>query len=95
MTRAGIDSDERSLRGIDLDARGRDDAHQEIVHGPCKGAPVEHQFSRIAEDVRNFFGEMLAILVSALAKNVEKQRAALCCIDHVLEYWREGALAQA
>ena len=70
---------------IDLHALGRDDAHQRIVDRLLQLAAVDDQFGRVTQDVRCGLGDVLAILVAALAQDVQEQHGTLSCIDHVFD----------
>ncbi len=70
---------------IDLDARRRNDAHQQVIHRPLQRPAIHHQLGLVVEDVWHRFGEMFAILVAALAHHVEEQHAALGRIRHVFK----------
>ena len=83
MTRARIDDDERTAIEIDLHALWRDDAHQDVVDGRFEFPAVDDQFHGVIQDMRRGLGDVLAVLVSALAHDVEEQHAALAGIDHV------------
>ncbi len=83
MTGARVDHDERPALLVDLDALWRDDAHQRVVDRLFQLAAVDDQFRRITQDVRGRLGDVLAILVAALAHGVKEQHAALSGIDHV------------
>ena len=72
----------RRLRSISTPF-GRDDAHQRVVDRLFQLAAVDDQFRGVAQDVRRRLGDMLAILVAALAHDVQEQHAALPRIDHV------------
>ena len=68
---------------IDLDALGRNDAHQRVVDRLLQLAAVDDEFGGIAQHMRRGLGDMLAVLVAALAHDVEEQHAALPGIDHI------------
>ena len=68
---------------IDLDALGRDDADQHVVDRPVQLAAVDDQLGLVVEHVRRGLGDVLAVLVAALAHDVQEQHAALPGIDHV------------
>ena len=70
---------------IDLDAFRRNDAHQQVIDRPLQRPAVHHQLGLIVEDMRDFLGEMVAILVAALAHHIAEQHAALRRIYHVFE----------
>ena len=84
MPRSRIDHHEGAARRIDCDALGRDNPHEDIVDRPIEGAAVDNDLRRIVEHVRRGLGEMLAILVAALAHHVHEQEAALRGVDHIL-----------
>ena len=98
VTGARIDHDERPALQVDLHALGRDDAHQRVVDRLFQLAAVDDQFGGVAQDMRRRLGDMLAVLVAALAHDVEEQHAALPGIDHVFHGFgdepRHGAARQ-
>ena len=83
--------DERPQFRIDLNARGRSDAHKKIIHRPFKRAAIDDQFRFIVEHVWNSFGQVFAVLIAALTHHIPKQNAALGGIDHVLHRRRKYA----
>ena len=82
---ARIDHDERPPLEIDFDTLGRNDAHQRIVDRLVQLAAVDDQFGGILQDMRRRLGDVFAILVAALAHDVQEQHAALSRIDHVFD----------
>ena len=74
---ARIDDDKRPSRRIDLDAGGRHDPHQAIIDRPIKPAAVDDELGLVIEHVRNGFGQVLAILIAALAHHI--QNSTLRC----------------
>ena len=85
MAGARIDHDERPALEIDLDALRRDDAHQRVVDRLFQLAAVDDQFGGIIQDMRRGLGDVFAILVAALAHDVQEQHAALAGIHHVFD----------
>ena len=85
MAGTRIHHHEWPARGIDLNSRRRNNAHQQVIHRPLQRPAVHHQLGLIVEDMRNLFGEMVAILVAALAHHVAEQDTALGRIRHVFE----------
>ena len=82
---ARIDDDERPQRLVDLDARRRNDAHEQVVDRPLERAAVHDELGLVVEHVRRGFGHVLAVLVAALAHDVPEQDAALRGIDRVFK----------
>ena len=85
MAGARIHHHEWPTRGIDLNSRRRNNAHQQVIDRPLQRPAVHHQLGLIVEDMGNLLGEMVAILIAALAHHVAEQDAALGCIYHVFE----------
>ena len=88
---ARIDDDERPPRRIDLDARRRNDAHEAVVDRPIERAAVDDELDLVVEHMRRGLGQVLAVLVAALAHDVPEQHAALRGIDHVFHGGRKHA----
>src|SRR6516164_3771909 len=82
-----IDNDERPAQRIDSDALGRNDAYQGIVDRPLEGTAINEKLGLVIEHVRRSLGQVLAILVAALAHHVPEQHGALRRIDHVINGW--------
>ena len=78
-----IDDDERPARRIDFDTRRRNDSHEPIIDRAIKRSAVEHQLDLIVEHMGNRLGQMLAVLIAALAHDVPEQNGALRRIHHV------------
>ena len=87
---ARIDHDKGAPRRIDRDALRRDDAHEGVIDRPLERAAVDDELGLVVEHVRRGLGEMLAILVAALAHHVEEQEAALRGVDHVFDRRSKG-----
>jgi len=83
VTGARIDHDEGPALHIDLDALGRNDAHQRIVDRLFQLAAVDDQFGGITQHMRRGLGDMFPVLIAALAHDVQKQHAALPGIEHI------------
>ncbi len=83
MAGARIDDDERPARRIDLNALRRNDPHEPIVDRPLQRAAVNDELDLVIEHMRRSLGQMLAILIAALAHDVPEQHAPLRRIDHV------------
>ena len=91
MAGARIDDDKGPTRRIDFDVLRRDDANQGIVHGPLECAAVEDKLYAILEHMRGGLGQVLAVLIAALAHDIPEQDAALRRVDHVFHGWRKQA----
>ena len=78
-----IDNDKWPLRRVHLDALGRHDLDQTVVHRPVKFTAVDDDFYLVVENMRNGLGGMLLIGVATLPHGVPEQRRALRRIDHV------------
>jgi len=85
MTGARVDHDEGPALEVDLHPFGRDDANQCVVDRLFQLAAVDDQFRRVAQHMRRGLRDVLAVLVPALAHDVEEQHAALAGIDHVFD----------
>jgi hypothetical protein len=80
---ARIDDDERPPGRIDLDARRRFHPHETIVDRPLERSAIDDQLHLVVEHVRDGFGQMLAVLIAALAHDIPEQDAALRGVCHV------------
>ena len=89
VTGARIDDDEGSLRRINLDAGRRNDTRQTIIDRPFEPPAVDDQLGLIIEHMRRGLGQVLAILIAALAHDIPEQDAALPRIDQVFERRRK------
>mgnify|MGYP003694095907 CR=1 FL=1 len=85
VTGTRIDHHERTALVINLHATWRSNAHQRVVDRSLKRSAVDDQFNRIVEDMRRGFGDMFAVLQSALAHDIEEQDAALPGIHQIFE----------
>ena len=84
MARARIDDHEGASPRIDGDAFRRDDPHQPVIHRALQRSPIDDELRLVTEHMRHSFGQMLAILVAALAHDVPEQHGALGGVDHVV-----------
>src|SRR5258706_3740179 len=84
MTGAGVDHDERPAFEVDLDSFGCDNAHQRVVDRLFQLPAIDDEFCRITQNMRGRFSDVLAVLIAALAHDVEEQHAPLPGVDHVL-----------
>ena len=80
---ARIDDDERTLAFVDLDAVGRHDADQNVVHGPRQLAPVHDEFAAEFQHVRRSLCGMLPIALAALLQDVQEKNPALARIEPI------------
>jgi hypothetical protein len=83
MPGSRIDHDERPAQGIDVNACRRNDPHEAIIDRPLQRAAVDDQLYLVLEHMRRSLGEMLAILITALAHDIPEQHGPLRRIDHV------------
>ena len=83
MPGSRVDHDERPAQRIDLNACGRNDPHQAIIDRAFQRTAVNDQLYLVFENMRRSLGEMLAILIAALAHHVPEQHGPLRRIDHV------------
>ena len=83
MPGARIDHHERPAQGIDVNACRRNDPHEAIIDRSLQRAAVNDQLYLVFENMRRSLGEMLAILIAALAHDVPEQHGPLRRIDHV------------
>ena len=90
---ARIDDDEGAPRRIDRHAFRRHDAHEGVIDRPRERAAVDDELGLVVEHVRRRLGEVLAVLVAALAQHVEEEEAALRGVDHVFEAGAKGPKA--
>src|SRR6267142_4224315 len=85
VTRTRINHHERTALVINLYATWRSNAYQRVVDWSLKSSAVDDQFNFIVEDMRRGFGDMFAVLQSALAHDIEEQNAALPGIYQIFE----------
>src|SRR5262249_11956400 len=91
MPGARVDDDERPARGVEFDSPGRNHSHETVVDRPIERPAVEHELHVVGEYVGNRLGEVLAILIAALAHDIPEQHAALRRIDHIFHDWPKYA----
>jgi hypothetical protein len=84
MARARIDDHKGASVRINCHPFGRDDAHKRVIHRSVQRSPIDDQLRLVTQHVWSGFGEMLAILVAALAHHVPEQDRALARVDHVV-----------
>ena len=87
---AWVDHNKGAPSRIYRDTLRRDNAHEGVIDRPLKRAAVDHELGLVVEHVRRGLGQMLAILVAALAHHVEEDEAALCGIHHVVNRGSKG-----
>ena len=80
---ARIDDDEWTLARIDLDAGGRHDAHQHIVHRPRQLAAVHDELAAELQHMRRGLCGMLPIALAALLEDVQEEQSTLARIDPI------------
>jgi hypothetical protein len=85
VTGARVDHDERPAIEVDLHSLGRNDADQRIVDGLFQLAAVDDQFRRVAQHMRRGLRDMLAVLITPLAEDIQEQHGALPRIDHIFD----------
>jgi hypothetical protein len=95
MAGAGIDDDEWAPRWIDFNSGRWNDARECVIHWLMKPPAVDYKLDLIIKHMRRRLGEMLAILVAALAHDVPKQNATLRGIDAILDRGAEHAQRRA
>jgi hypothetical protein len=72
MAGTGIDDNEWAPRLIDLNSGRWNDAREYVIHRLIKPPAVDYKLDLVVEHMRRCLGEMLAILVAALAHDVPK-----------------------
>src|SRR5437899_476163 len=95
MAGAGVNDDEWAPRSTDFNSGRRNDARECVIHWLIKPPTVDYKLDLIIEHMRRSLGEMLAILVAALAHDVPKQNATLRGIDAILDRRAEHAQPRA
>ena len=83
MPGARIDDDERPSGRIEFDSRRRNDPHETVVDRPIKRLSAEDQFHFVVEHMWHGLGQMLPILITALAHRVPEQDATLGGIHQI------------
>jgi hypothetical protein len=84
MARARIDDDEGASLGINRDPFRRNDAHEAIIHRARERTPIDDELHLVTQHMRHSLGQMLAILIAALAHDVPEQHRALGRVDRVI-----------
>src|SRR5262249_47720023 len=80
-----IDDHKRPAFRVDLDTFGRDHAYEAVIDRPLKRGAADHEFDLVVEDVGHSLGEVLAVLIAALAHHVPKQQGTLGSVGHVFD----------
>ena len=80
---AGVDHDEGPLQRVDVDAFGRDDSGERVVHRAFQTAAVQHELGLVVEHVRGGLRRVLLGLGGAPAQDIEEQDRALPGVDRV------------
>jgi hypothetical protein len=93
MACAGVDNHEGAQLRIDGDAFWRDDPNKPVVHRALQRSPIDDELRLVTEHMRHSFGQMVAILLAALAHDVPEQHSALGGIRHVVQRRAEQAEA--
>src|SRR4029453_13222493 len=91
VPRTRVDDHEGAPPRINGDAFRRHDPHEPVIHRAPQRSPIDDELRLVTEHMRHSFGQMLAILVGALAHDVPEQHRALGGIDHVVHRWAEQA----
>ena len=68
---------------VDLDAFGRHNAHQRIVHRPRQLAPIHDKLAAELQNMRRGFGCVLLVALAALLHDVQEQEPALARINPI------------
>src|SRR5262249_45197556 len=88
---ARVDDDEGPARGVEFDSRGRNHSHETVVDRPLERPAIDEQLHLVIEHVWSGLGEVLTILIAAMAHDIPEQHAALRGIDHVFHRWAKYA----
>ena len=83
MSGARVDNHERPSGRIEFDSRRRNDPHETVVDRPIKRLSAEDQFHFVVEHMWHGLGQMLPILITALAHRVPEQDATLGGIHQI------------
>ena len=91
VARARIDDHEGASLEINRHPFRGHDAHEAVIHRALERAPIDDEFSLVTEHVRHSLGQMLAVLIAALAHDVPEQDRALGSVNRVVHRRAEGA----
>ena len=84
VPRTWVDDHEGAPPRIEGDAFRWDDPHKPVIHRALQRSPIDDKLRLVAEHMWHSLGQMLAILVAALAHDVPEQHRALGRVDRVI-----------
>jgi hypothetical protein len=79
-----VNDHEGSTRGVDLSIRWRNNPHKSIIDRAIERAAIKYQLDLVFENVRYCLGQMVTVLIAALAHDVPEQDVTLRGVDHVI-----------